>query len=152
MESLLPILLTGELAKPGDTVLGGHTIAVAPGHITSPHCRYTDHLQRLEHFDPAQIYLSPAIEYVSFASAASNSHSVLSHTFLIAPPIVGTPRTKTTTRSGSIGKTHQAVKITKCKSFCAFVCGQDKTMAARAAASVAAASGRRHADWRALTV
>ena len=64
VESLLPILKTGGLGKPGDTVLGGHKLTVVPGHITKNHRRQNDHLGRLEDFDKVQIFLSPAIEYV----------------------------------------------------------------------------------------
>lgn len=70
VKSLLGILRTGCLCKPGDTVLGGRTIAISHGPIPGPFQRTNGFTGKKEMFDPNQIFLSPVLEYSLYGAFA----------------------------------------------------------------------------------
>lgn len=63
VESVANILKTGQLAKPGDKVLGGVTIGIRDGHYRSPFMRHNDYTGLDEWFDPNAVFFSPSIAY-----------------------------------------------------------------------------------------
>ena len=67
-DSLVPILTSGQLAKPGDTVVVSadtvKTLGIRDGHIPKPFKRRNEHCPGVrETFDPNQIFFSPTIKY-----------------------------------------------------------------------------------------
>ena len=63
VRSLLGILSTGCLCKPGDVAFGGKAVGIRDGHYTGPHCRFNRAAKRMEEFDPNQVFLSPVLAY-----------------------------------------------------------------------------------------
>eukprot|EP01084_Bolivina_argentea_P264893 448865_1 len=53
------------LLKPGDFGIGGIQLGVRDGHIQKPFKRKNKYYNKIEIFDPNQIYISPSINYVS---------------------------------------------------------------------------------------
>lgn len=63
VDSVKSILSTGQLAKPGDKVLGGSIIGVREGHYRAKFERINEYTGKKEMFDPKAIFFSPSIKY-----------------------------------------------------------------------------------------